>query len=415
MTIYDWELSEPQYEFLENPSKFKAFLSARGAGKTSVGWMQAIRQIIENPGSNGVIVAPSFPIIDDVILPEMDYWLPRELIIKENLYKHNIYLEGGSIIRFRSADNIRHIERMRGLSVSWFWIDECTLTVELLWNVLLGGLRQPGFPLRAWLTGTPKPFSWVKRKFIDELTKIPDSYTITNVAIETNKALPKDYVESLRAQYKGRFAAQELDGLFVEFEGLIYPDFSETHVLDPNSSRLKPPYGMMFYAIDWGFRNPCAMLAMTMRKKEKITILEEFYKTHTTDDQLIEIAKAWEERYGKGPFYCDPSQPDSIAKFRKAGLNAKGAKNAVVPGIKTVTSFLLKENGLRISPFCTNLINELRAYIYSEGTDAPIKLNDHACDTLRYGLHSFPKKKPFFFSTTRNIESEHGDHGGRMA
>jgi PBSX family phage terminase large subunit len=397
----NWVLSEPQYEFLENPSKFKAFLSARGAGKTSVGWMQVIKQVIENPGGHGVIVAPSFPIIDDVILPEMDYWMPKELIKKENLYKHNIYLEGGSVIRFRSADNIRHIERMRGLSVSWFWIDECTLTVELLWNVLLGGLRQRGYPLRAWLTGTPKPFSWVKSKFIDEHTRVPNSFAMTEIPIETNRALPKNYVDSLRAQYKGRFAAQELDGLFVEFEGLVYPDFSENHILKPEAADLRPPYGRLFYGIDWGFRNPCAMLAMTIKEKGKIVILEEFYKTHTTDDQLIEIAKAWEKRYGKGPFYCDPSQPDSIVKFRKAGLDAKGAKNAVVPGIKTVTSYMLKENGLRISPFCQNLINELRTYTYSEGTDAPIKLNDHACDSARYAIHSFQPIKPFFHSVMR--------------
>lgn len=397
----NWVLSEPQYEFLENPSKFKAFLSARGAGKTSVGWMQVIRQVIENPGGHGVIVAPSFPIIDDVILPEMDYWMPKELIKKENLYKHNIYLEGGSVIRFRSADNIRHIERMRGLSVSWFWIDECTLTVELLWNVLLGGLRQRGYPLRAWLTGTPKPFSWVKRKFIDKHTKVPNSFAMTEIPIETNRALPKDYVDSLRAQYKGRFAAQELDGLFVEFEGLVYPDFSENHILTPEAEDLRPPYGRLFYGIDWGFRNPCAMLAMTIKRNGKIVILEEFYKTHTTDDQLIEIGKAWKKRYGKGPFYCDPSQPDSIVKFRKAGLDAKGAKNAVVPGIKTVTSYMLKEKGLRISPFCQNLINELRTYTYSEGTDAPVKLNDHACDALRYGIHSFQPIKPFFHSVVR--------------
>lgn len=403
MTKSNWELSGPQYEFLNNESKFKAFLSARGAGKTSVGWMQAIKHTVENPGCSGVIVAPSFPIIDDVILPEMDYWMPAEMIEKENLYKHNIYLKGGSVIRFRSADNIRHIERMRGLSISWFWIDECTLTVELLWNVLIGGLRQRGYPLKAWLTGTPKPFSWVKRKFIDELTKVPNSFVMANVPIESNRALSEDYIRSLREQYKGRFAIQELEGKFVEFEGLVYPDFSEENVVNPKSDLLKSPYGRMIYAIDWGFRNPCAMLAMTLRNKQPV-VLEEFYKTHTTDDQLIVIAKAWEERYGRGPFYCDPSQPDSISKFRKAGLDAKGAKNAVVPGIKTVTTYIL--NGLRVSPFCQNLINEMRSYVYSEGRDMPIKLNDHACDALRYGLHSFQPIKPFFHSELRRPEGE---------
>jgi PBSX family phage terminase large subunit len=401
MKEINWELSDPQYEFMESTAKFKAFLSARGAGKTAVGWMLAIRHAGENPGSRGVVVAPSFPIIDDVILAEMGYWLPEELVAKENMYKHNVYLENGSEILFRSADNKRHIERMRGLSISWFWVDECTLTPEILWDVLIGGLRQRGYPLKAWMTGTPKPFSWVKSRFLDKMTKIPGSFAMTEIAIETNKALSDDYIRSLRQQYKGRFAQQELDGMFVEFEGMVYPDFNETNILDFNSPKLNPPYGRIFYAIDWGFRNPCAMLAFTLRKGGKIVVLEEFYKTHTTDVQLIEIGKEWVKRYGRGPFYCDPSQPDSIVKFRKAGLDAKAAKNAVVPGIKTVTAYLLKEEGLGISPYCVNLINELRCYVYSEERDMPIKLNDHACDTLRYGLHTFQPIKPFFHSIVR--------------
>jgi phage terminase large subunit-like protein len=141
----DWELSEPQFDFFTDSSKFKAFLSARGAGKTSVGWMNCLRFSAEFPGSRGVIVAPSFPLIDDVILPEMDAWIPKEFILRDNRFKHNLFFDNGSVIMFRSADNMRHIQRLRGLSISWFWIDEATLTPQVLWDVLLGGLRQKGF------------------------------------------------------------------------------------------------------------------------------------------------------------------------------------------------------------------------------------------------------------------------------
>jgi PBSX family phage terminase large subunit len=397
----EWNLSEPQFDFFTDSSKFKAFLSARGAGKTSVGWMNCLRFSAEFPGSRGVIVAPSFPLIDDVILPEMDDWIPKEFILKDNRFKHNLFFDNGSVIMFRSADNMRHIQRLRGLSISWFWIDEATLTPQILWDVLLGGLRQKGFKRQAWITGTPKPNSWVKKLFMDKLTRIPNCFALTDVPIESNRHLPSDYVSSLRSQYSGRFAAQELDGLFVEFEGLVYPDFSHRHILSPDSPFLKPPFQRMIYAIDWGFRNPCCLLAIGFKDKNPI-VIQEFYRTHVIDDKLIDIAKSWRDQFGPGPIYCDPSQPDSIAKFRIAGLDAHAAKNPVVPGIKTVTSFLLSlDKQLYVSPFCQNLISEFYSYCYSESSDMPIKVNDHALDSLRYGLHSFQPIMPFYHSILR--------------
>ena len=398
---FDWELSKPQFDFLTDPAKFKAFLSARGAGKTAVGCMHVVQQAILYPNSRGFIVAPSFPLVDDVILPELDNWLPRELIDKDNRFKHNLYLANGCIIRFRSADNARHIERLRGPSFAWFWIDECTLTPQILWDVLLGGLRQSDVKLQAWVTGTPKPNSWVKKLFIDELTKIDNSFVLTDVSIESNRYVPASTISSLRNQYTGRFAAQELDGKFIEFEGLIYPDFSHLHVLASDSQFLKSPFQRMIYAIDWGFRNPCCLLAIGFKDNHPV-VIQEFYRTHVIDDKLIDIAKSWRDQFGPGPIYCDPSQPDSIAKFRIAGLDAHAAKNPVVPGIKTVTSFLISQDKqLYVSPFCQNLINEFYSYCYSENSDMPIKVNDHAVDTLRYALHSFQPIKPFYHSVLR--------------
>ncbi len=392
----NWELSEPQFAFFNSNAKYKAFLSAIGAGKTAAGWMLAVHHALSEPGSRGLVVAPSFPLIDDVIIVEMDSWLPKSVVEKDNRFKHNLQLKNGSSIMFRSADNIRHIQRLRGLSISWFWIDECTLTPRVLWDVLSGRLRQIGFSHRAWVTGTPKPHSWPVTLFVDPATKLENSFALTDVPIESNPHLPPDYIQSLRSQYSGRFAAQELDGKIVEFEGLVYPDFSHHHILSPESDLLKPPFARMIYGIDWGFRSPCCLLAVAFKDEQPI-VIQEFYRTHVVDDKLIEITKSWIQQFGPGIIYCDPSQPDSIAKFRLAGLDARAAKNPVVPGIKTVTSYLISPKApLRISPFCQNLISEFYSYSYSESSDVPIKTNDHCLDSLRYVLHSLNPTKAFF-------------------
>jgi phage terminase large subunit len=92
--------------------------------------------------------------------------------------------------------------------------------------------------------------------------------------------------------------------------------------------------------------------------------------------------------YGISLFTCDPSEPEHIEVFKRAGFGAKAADNAVIPGIQEVQRRLkVKGDGkpsLFISPKCANLISELESYVWDEAKDKPVKANDHAMDALRY-------------------------------
>jgi hypothetical protein len=63
----------------------------------------------------------------------------------------------------------------------------------------------------------------------------------------------------------------------------------------------------------------------------------------------------------------------------------------IAMGIGKVQS-LLKEHRLFIIDNCRNLLDELAQYRYDvpkdqrEGKELPIKVNDHLCDCLRYGI-----------------------------
>ena len=71
-------------------------------------------------------------------------------------------------------------------------------------------------------------------------------------------------------------------------------------------------------------------------------------------------------------------------------MNYMNADNDVLYGIRTVAS-LLQDGHLLISDRCTGLIKEIPGYAWSpkateKGLDAPIKANDHSCDSLRYSI-----------------------------
>lgn len=376
-TAIDWKLTNPQYAFFTNPAKYRAFISGIGAGKTAIGIMAALNESIEQPGSVGIIVAPTYPLIRDVLYPELDKWLPRELVKEFSKHEHLLRLENGSVIRFRSAENDRQIERLRGTSIAFFWLDEASLMSRSVWDIMIGRLRQSGYNCKAWVTGTPKGFNWLYELF--SASPLADSFVLTGVPTQSNVYLPDTYFNSLELQYSGAFKRQELFGEFVRFEGLVY-DYSPSLITKEQAP--KHP-DMVAYGVDWGYKNPSCILGIAV-KDGIYHVVEEFYKTKVVDYELTAEAKDMQDRHGVGVFYCDPSSPQSIEIFKREGINAVRAINDVNVGVRTVAS-LIAADKLVIHERCHNLINELQTYSYADGDrDMPIKLNDHACDALRY-------------------------------
>jgi len=113
-------------------------------------------------------------------------------------------------------------------------------------------------------------------------------------------------------------------------------------------------------------------------------VLDEFYGARTSDETLIEEALNMQSQWGEGEFICDPSEPQTIDKMVKAGLNARGNKAKRDDGIREIGSRLKKvgdgRRRLYVSSRCVNLISEMQVY------DAKKKENDHAVDGTRYGL-----------------------------
>jgi phage terminase large subunit len=377
--ILNWELTDPQWDFFNSDARYRAFISGIGAGKTAVGLMCGISEAIRQPKSVGVIVAPTYPLIRDVLYPELENWVPRELIKDFSRHENILTLNNGSVIRFRSAENDRQIERLRGPSISWFWIDEATLLPKMVWNIMIGRTRQIGYDCKAWITGTPKGFNWIYDLFIK--TPAPNSYILSNVPSRSNIYLSEDYFRSLEEQYKGQFAAQELHGEFVMFEGLVYPGFTPDKIV----REVTEHYDKVVYGVDWGFRNPSCILAIGV-KEGVVYVLEEFYQSRVTDDELIDIAEQMQKKWGIGAFYCDPSEPASIEKFKRGGIDARKGNNDVNAGIRAVTA-KIETNRFYVHERCQNLINEFNMYCYSDDEkDRPVKLHDHAMDTCRYAI-----------------------------
>jgi hypothetical protein len=75
-----WELNPAQWAFVYSPARFSFYVGGVGAGKTFAGAARAVLRMIEDPGSLGLIGAPTYPMLRDATLRAFLELLPRPLI-----------------------------------------------------------------------------------------------------------------------------------------------------------------------------------------------------------------------------------------------------------------------------------------------------------------------------------------------
>jgi PBSX family phage terminase large subunit len=380
------EYHDAQEPFLHSDARYYNFTSGIGAGKTVAGIIRAAANAERwNPGETGMILAPTVPALKNVILPELRKWgfLNEWEYRGPGSEEPGLHAPNGARILLESADNKRKIERLRGPSIAWFWIDEAAQVPRRAWDILVGRLRT-GEYRNGFITTTPKGKNWVYDRFHPNGGDYSnDVANVLGVSTRANPHLPEDYREEIVEEYDGRFYQQEVEGAFVGFEGLVYPWFNEeTHVVSSQPDR----WDRVVYGVDWGFSNPSVALTIVYRGDQPV-VLDEVYETRLTDDDLADEVLALQEEYGEGTVYCDPSEPGSIETFRRKGLDAVDADNDVTPGIKHVSGL---EDEFRVHEAAQNLINEFGMYQYRDGGDSDKvrKANDHAMDALRYALYS---------------------------
>lgn len=381
----NWTLTDPQHKFISSDAKYRLFSGGIGSGKSATGWIATVIHVLNNPGCFGAVVVPTYPMLRDVILREMYKWLKPEMIKGEyNETKKELTLINGSTIIFRTADNPRSIERLRGPTMSWFWIDEITLLTKTVFDIMIGRLRQPGYELRGWMTGTPK-MNWVYDHFIKN--EMPDCFVIKDISTHSNIFNPKGYVESLEKLYTGNFYEQEILGKFVSFEGLIFHIEPYQIITDIQLKSLtNNTFYNIVYGVDFGFRNPSA-ISVIGEHGGRFYLLDEFYQRNVHDDELIGILQNKMDYWGVGKVVCDPSAPASIDKFRREGIDAVKANNDVQSGIRRVSS-LIDTKRFFVCDRCQNFLNEVNSYSWDDKKtkEQPIKLNDHMCDAVRYSM-----------------------------
>ena len=403
-----------QKEFHKSAERFRLLIAGRRGGKSLAGTIEALWWADQNPGSTGVIVAPTYPMLSDVNIPTFFQWLPEQQVKSWNKQEKRLELVNGSEIRFRSGDTP---DRLRGAEYDWAWLDEACFMKKDAWEVLYPTLTSTEGV--AWITTTPQGFDWVHQTFYKPAMEGTEDYAAWQYRTVDNPHINADMVEKAKREMSSQMFRQEYLASFEKFTGLVYTDFdTKVNVISEDVETDK--HGLLYFVgIDVGYTNPTAALLMAEDTSHNIYVLDEMYESRLT---APEIASRVKELVGKRKidyYVIDPaskgtSQTSEMSVYEQLvenGLYAEPGNNDVRAGIDRTTQLLrnIKENkkrgveeqmpGLYIHERCTNTIAEMERYEWNEkrgGNDdsnkdeRPRKAFDHTLDATRYVIMSRP-------------------------
>ena len=209
------DLHAAQQDFLDSDALYRGFVGGRGAGKSWIGACDLLLRA-QDDRLYGVY-APTYPMLRDSSWRSfLDLADRFKFLKKYNRTEMRATLGNGAEIIFRSVDDP---QRARGPNLSGAWLDEASLMHQDAYTIIIACLRERGE--QGWLSATFTPRGRQHWTY-DTFGCGKPNTALFHAKTGDNPFLPSDFADTLRAQYPSQFAAQELEGEFVDLVGNVF-------------------------------------------------------------------------------------------------------------------------------------------------------------------------------------------------
>lgn len=304
-------------------------------------------------------------------------------------------------IKTGSSNQTAALKSIKGVSV-WVLDEAEELTDQDVFDKINLSIRQKGVRNLIILILNPTTIShWIWEEYFENShtyieidgCKVPISTDPRVEHIHTTYLDNLDHldhsflseIEHLKKNNPAKYSHKIIGGWLEQAEGAIYKNWKE------GEFDTSLPY---CYGLDFGyFPDPLALVKVAVdKKKKKIYLKEEVYKTELSNEQLIKILK---NRVGKirDLIVCDTSEPRLIQEINKKtkfkAIKAIKGPDSIINGIKAIQDF-----EIIVTPESYNLKKELRLYEWNDKkASIPIDDYNHGLDALRYAFGKLNRSK----------------------
>ena len=374
-------------------SQINLWEGAVRSGKTVgslVKYLMKIADGADDPGENVIIGRTKDTIYRNLIAPMQDAAMygPWAEHVKYNNGASTANILGQTVHIIGSSDVLAE-KIIRGMTIKRSYVDEWTLVKPDFTNQLIARHSVAG----AWCGGTTNPDGPrhdLKLNYIDRAAEM--GHRVFHFGLEDNRAhLPDGYIENLSRQYTGLWNDRFIKGLWTMADGVIYETFDPArHVVDT----LPAMQRVVAMGVDYGTTNPTRGHLIGLGVDNRLYVMAEWAPGGgTTSTRSKSMRQFLDANQQPDYIFVDPAAAEYKLQLRQDGFtNVANGSNKVKAGIGVVNA-LLSTDRLLIHSSCTELLGEIPGYVWDskaaeKGEDAPVKLNDHAVDALRYGVFS---------------------------
>lgn len=395
--------------------KYIRYVGGIGSGKTMIGCITVLSWAVLYPGDY-LVGRQFFPELRDTTYQTFLDICPKELILEERVADKVILIRsrgGVARILFRALEEP---DKMRSLNLNGFYVDEANQCSEAAFILLQGRLR--GKHLRKGIiTQNSGGHDWSWRWFVkQDMFKTDDTKRMfLNIVAPTteNVHLPDGYVQTMLDTWSKERVEREIFANEDSFEGQVYNEFAHNiHVVKPFEI---PENWTRITAADHGYRNPAAWVFGAVDYDGNIYIYREYYEREKEIPVICKTVGQWILKDKVRSGVIDPatkanrgtgtSEYYEYTQHLPESFTLGLANNNVQAGIDKVKQYLKVDHKtgkprMFIFENCAHLLDEISTYRWDslrhsqEGhrneKEKPKKVNDHACDALRYLIMTRP-------------------------
>lgn len=425
--IKNIKLLPHQFALIKDTStKILGMTAGYGSGKTYSAARKAVHLATLNAGHDSIITEPNFPLLTQILIPELkaaftEFGIPYEYKAGESIFYFDIEGKPTRMI----AKSMESYERLIGINAAFVILDEFdTAKADLAYNAyikLLGRIRV-GKVRQMVIVSTPEGYRAMYRIFVEEAG---EGKRLLKAKTTDNYHLPQDYIETMRTQYPAELIEAYLNGEFTNLtSGTVYTQFdrtlNDTSKEDDNISELH-------IGIDF---NVGAMSAIVCLVKDQCVYA---IGEHTDLFDTPELVQVLETQYQgrRVSVYPDAAgdarksvqaNSSDIKLLRQAGFTVRAdSKNPpIMDRVNGLNTLFCNAHGYRRcfinTVKCPKATKAFEQQSYDENTKMPDKKNGHdnkGIDALGYlAAKLFPlrftRRKPIQQNEVRTNKQEWG-------
>ena len=261
-----------QREFHQTEAKYRLFGGAAGPGKSKALLMEAIKQALDNDGSNTLVLRRTFPELEQSLLLYFRRDVPRTAYYAYQDSKHVVTWWNGSTTRFGYCQNENDVYQYQGSEFLFIGIDELTLFTLRQWQFLTSRNRCPIPGSSPCMAAATNPgnigHAWVKSLWIDKVPPPgmedarlydPNDYAFIPARVADNPiyAADENYLKTLRS-LPSNLRRAFLDGDWDVFAGQYFDKFDLKSSVARADQFEWRPWWPRWISVDWGFEHPAA-------------------------------------------------------------------------------------------------------------------------------------------------------------